>query len=312
MAAVITSTDSPEAVKTSLEGRKMNVQVHDDAGNDVTVVGTGVVSTDQDKKDDIVDVDKKDDAAPEEGTSTDDSAASGKEKEPKDELDSKFQRRIDGLISKLGELEGKLAAATAPKEPVKDDKPKADAEPQPEDFDTQADFLKSLSRWAAKEARKEAKVDQDKEAAATRKNEVMANWTAQVEAGKKNHKDWNDVMTEGVVIGPVAANTLMQLPDGAEIAYYIGKNPDEAKKLTSLKNDREIMVSIGELRAKVKAANPESKKDETAKGGKEKPKPITPLGGTSSGNVDKKAQDMTYQEFKAKRNQDLAKQRRSA
>lgn len=310
MAAVITSTDSPEVIQAALKGKNVTVQVQDELGDDVTA-STGNESNEAPPSDgEQLD----ENAAPteEEGESSGESATPGKEKEPPAKEPSDTDKRIDGLIKQVGELTGKLSAATAPKEPAKTaETPKPEAEPQAEDFNTQGEYLKALSKWAAKEARKEMKAEQDKEAGEQRRTQTVDAWNKQVATAKTKYKDWDSVMGD-TEIGEIAARTLISMPDGAELAYYVGKNPEEAKTLVSLKNERDVAIAIGELRAKVKSLAPASKKDPATVTGKNKPAPITPLGGNSSGNVDKKPSEMTYKEYKAKRNQEIAAKRKSA
>lgn len=314
-AVLVTSTDTPETIQAAL-GDKGNVRVHDDVGVDITHDPAA-------KKDDKAD--DKSSAAPtdKEGTTSDDSATSGKDQADSDKEgkpDKAVQKRIDQLTREKAELQRQLEAAQAPKEPQKDepkkDAPKAekDVEPSPEDFDTQADYMKALSKWAAKQARNEEKAERAKEAETARQNEVVENWKKQVETAKAKYKDWDDVMGD-VEIGNAVARALVETPDGAEIAYYIGSHPEEAKALKNLTKEREVGMAIGELRAKMRPAQQKSsgdKSDTDQPQTKEKPAPITPVSGTSTGNVSKAPKDMSYKEYKAYRNKQLAEKRKQA
>ena len=225
---------------------------------------------------------------------------------------SKADKRIDKLTKQISELQEQLKA-TAPKEPAKepaktDNTPSEDAEPKPEDFDTQADFLKALSKWAIKQARKEEKAEAAKNVQVQERQQVLDGWHEQQKAAREKYKDYDEVMSDEVFVGPIAAQTLVELPDGAELAYYIGKHPDEAEALAKLSKERDVAIAIGGLRIKVKGTT-SAKAPVT---GKDKPKPITPVAGTSTGNVDKPRGEMSYKEYKAKRNQEIAATRRKA
>lgn len=314
-AVLVTSTDTPETIKTVL-GDKGNVRVHDDVGVDITH------EPDAKKDDKAADTSS---AAPtdKEGKTSDDSATSGKDQADSDKegkSDKAVQKRIDQLTREKAELQRQLDAAKAPKEPQKDEpkkepaKTEKDAEPSPEDFDTQADYMKALSKWAAKQARNEEKAERAKEAETARQNEVVDNWKKQVEAAKAKYKDWYDVMGD-VEIGNAVARALVETPDGAEIAYYIGKHPEEAEALKNLTKEREVGMAIGELRAKMRPAQKSSGdkgKEPEEPQTKEKPAPITPVSGTSTGNVSKAPKDMSYKEYKAYRNKQLAEKRKQA
>lgn len=317
MAAVITSTDSVEAIQTALGAKNMSVQVQSENGDLTEVKGTGVVSTDQvdETKDDAASTDNKDDK------SSADSAAAGDDKGSTVEIGKEAQKRIETLIRENGELKGRLEAAAPAKDTKSNDKAaadqsKVDAEPVPEDFNTQAEFMKALSKWAAKEARKEQRAEDARAAAKVEGDKALDSWNRQKEAAKAKYPDYDKAMGE-VEIGKIAAGMILQSPDGAELAYFIGKNPDEAKSFAKLTNERDVAMALGEVRAKMKAAAPATKdKDDTKDSkleaqGKEKPKPITPVGGTSSGNATKAPSEMSYKEYKDKRNKEIAAKRRA-
>lgn len=313
MTTIVTSTDTPEALK-SVIGDKGYIRVHDDVGVDITQ---------EDKKaDDTADTSSAA-STDKEDTTSEDSATSGKDQADSDKegkADKAVQKRIDQLVKEKADLQRQLEAANAPKEKPKDApkedpaKPEDNAEPAPEDFDTQADYMKALSKWAAKQARKEEKAERVKEAEETRQQDVIKNWKTQVEVAKGKYSDWDSVMGD-IEIGNAVARALVETPDGAEIAYYIGKHPEEAKGLRELSKDREVGMAVGELRARMKADAPKSSKAEdkpSADKPKDKPAPITPVSGTSVGNVSKEPSKMTYAEYKAHRNKQLAEKRKRA
>lgn len=303
---VVTTTDSEDAVKAAM-GDKGKVAVRQfedgkDTQSDTSVQDTGVVSTDN------PDADENDAASDDDKSSTDSAAVGDKESKVSD----KVQTKIDTLVKKIGDLEGRLVAATTPKETktTTDDKPKTDEEPKAEDFDSNADYVKALSKWTVKQERIAQKAEDQKEEATARSNKVLSNWNAQIKAAKTKYSDWDDTMGD-TEVGTTAARMLVESPDGAELSYYIGKNPEEAEVLAALTSEREVAMAIGELRFKVKAANKDKPKVTEKPQGKEKPKPITPVGGSSSGNVEKKPKNMAYQEYKAHRNRQEAEKRKA-
>ena len=293
MATVVSSTDSPESIKASFTG-KCNVTISDDAGNDVT------------PKDDAATGDTNLAAATDkEAGTTADSATAG---DTTQDQPSKADKRIDKLTEELSNVKQRLEAATAKPVTKDDSKPAAapseDTEPKPEDFDTQADFLKALSKWAIKLARKEEKAEAAKQTEVQEKQKTLDGWHEQQNAAREKYKDYDEVMTDEVIIGVAAAQTLVELPDGVELAYYIGKHPEEAKALAKLTKERDVAIALGELRAKMK-----STVTKPTVATKEKPKPITPVTGTSKGNVDKPRSELSYKEYKALRQKEIAARR---
>lgn len=322
MVAVVTSTDTPEAIQAALGAK--NVRVTDDAGNDVTKPNPEGADKDKADKGDAAEGEDKDNAANSDDKSDDknssDSAAGGEDKDDTkddkgDKGDTAVQKRIDKLTSKIGDLEAQLADATKPKGDDKQDKgtPAADAakddiEPKPEDFDTTADYFKALTKWSKAQLKKELKADADADAQKVANAQVVDRWNKQIESAKAKYKDFDEVMGD-TVIGKPVARALVESPDGAELAYYIGKHPEKAKGLKDLKQDREIGIAIGELRAEIRLSTKSDKKDDANKGSDNqgKPKPINPVGGSGKGgNVEDKIDTNNYQAYKAKRNKDIA------
>lgn len=314
MTAVIASTDTPEAIKAAFAGKSVKVTVVDSLGTDVTAQGTGVVSSDENSDTAEQGSDAGSDGDTEtaassntEDTTSSESAAEGNTTDTKPDAQA---LRIDGLIKQVGELTGKLDAVTAAKPAPKDDKEVkvtvSDTEPKPEDFDTSADYLKALSKWAIKEARKEDKAAKDADDVKSKATKAVDVWNDQLKTARAKYKDFDKVMGD-TEIGKAAGQALFNTPDGVELAYYIGKNPAEAKTLVSLTNEREVLMALGEVRAKVKA----TVKAAPAADGKKKPEPITPVGGSTNNSVDKQNKDMNYKEYKAKRNAEDAAKRKA-
>lgn len=313
-AVVVSTTDQVESVKSAL-GAKGNVTVNDDAGNEVAHIAKKVEDTDQEN----TDKDNQDLAASDAKDADDktaaDSADAGEDKEDdKPKPDKKVQKRIDGLIKEVSDLKSRLEAQPQPKD-AKDQKdddkaqPQETAEPTPDDYDTQAEYMKALSKWAAKEARKEQKAEDAKQAAITAQNQTVDNWKKQVEVAKAKYPNWDDVMDD-TVIGNAAARMLVETADGAELAYYIATHKEEAKQFATLTSEREVAMALGSIRAalKVPAKGDEASKDTNAKKDA-KPKPITPLSGGSGGNVEKDPSKMDYKSYKRYREQQLNQRR---
>lgn len=318
-AVVVSTTDQVENVKSAL-GTKGNVTVNDEAGNEVAQI---------DKKEEVTEKGDKDtssdnqDLAASEGDAKPEDKTAGDSADPGDEEEKsgkKAQKKIDKLTKEVSELREMLTAKPQPqsddkdKPQDKDGKPaKVEEEPKPDDYDTQADYMKALSRWAAKEARKEQKAEDNRQRAQDAQTQVVADWKKQIETAKTKYKDWDDVMDD-TVIGNTAARMLVETTDGAELAYYIAKHPEEAKQFAELTSEREVAMALGVIRAAIKsAAKPadktDSKKSALNKGAK--PNPITPLAGSTSVTVEKDPSKMNYKEYKAHREKSL-NQRRSA
>lgn len=304
MAAVITSTDTPEATQAALAG-KYKTEIRDISGNP-----TGNTEKEAEPKkegaEDAAPEGEEENAVPPEGegenASESETEGNDEEESEDDKGDTKSSKLIKKLLKKVDSLEEKLQSRG---EPAKDDKKtdaappeevKDEAEPKAEDFDTQADFTKAHAKWNRDQIKRELKADAAKETAKAAATKVLENWEGQVKAAKTKYKDFDTVMGD-TIIGKPMAKALVESPDGVELAYYIGKNPERAKDLKDLKSDREIGIAIGELRSEVRALNKSKEKPKSANDSS-KPKPITPVTGHGKGAVEKPVKDMSYQEYK--------------
>jgi len=112
-----------------------------------------------------------------------------------------------------------------------------------------------------------------------------------VEEFSKVHSDFSTVaLNPTLTITPFMKEALVDEPRGPEVAYYLGKNPDEAKRISKLPPMIQVM-EIGKLgeRLAVKV----SPKITT-----EAPKPLKPVTGTTE-IPRKEAQEMTMEEYAA-------------
>jgi hypothetical protein len=108
------------------------------------------------------------------------------------------------------------------------------------------------SQRAASSSAIEAK--KREEAARQAINEAVAK---QVEEGRKAYKDFDDVVLnnpEANFTNAMAA-AIIEMPNGQDVAYFLGKNPAEIKRLSKL-SERLLNIELGEIRAKVKSTKP--------------------------------------------------------
>jgi hypothetical protein len=194
----------------------------------------------------------------------------------------------------------RLTAANAPKPtPAAPD----DAAPKRDDYDSYEDFIRADARYVAKqeyEAREQAKEKAANEAKVKAERETQVKtFTERLQAAAQKYDDFDEVYQ-------VAA-----AEEGAELAYFFGKNPDEAARIAQLA-PRAQAVEIGKLAARIAVADssasnpaaapvatkpaPVSKAPEPAPVSKA-PEPIKPVGGTAT--VEKDPSQMTDREFDA-------------
>lgn len=199
--------------------------------------------------------------------------------------------RAEAEVERLRKLvEGvalKGAGAETPKPDA--DAPKAEqaGKPDPEKFETHAEYVEALTDWKldVREKARDAAAQKAQIEAAQAKR--WSTYSEREKAFKAEVGDYDDVIAgvEDIVFSPAALDAISNSEVGPQISYELAKNRAEAERIAKLPPGAAYMA-IGRLEAKIESAKsseakPEPKKQTNA------PKPITPVGG-KGGPTEKK------------------------
>lgn len=247
---------------------------------------------------------KPDESAPSAGdTEQGEKEASGEEvdEEGKPKRKGGFQRRIDKLTARLHaqseEAEfWRQKALERERLAPKAETPQVKPKPTQEDFKLadgesydHAAYTEALTDWKAEEAVRRYAAEQETKAkerdAQTEKQREQAEF-------QKREQDFADSVEDYEEVTSIAIGTLRQAPGpgsasigqalfasecGPELLYYLGQNPDEAKRIAQLSPAR-AMMALGQLEARL-AEQEEEKGEETRTPPpvSTAPKPATPI-----------------------------------
>lgn len=168
----------------------------------------------------------------------------------------------------------------------------------PDEYDAaMIGYGKEVARAEAANERSEAA----KHAAEQESKKLAQNFRSQVEEFTADHPDFEDVFTEELPITIAMSHAIMSAENSAELAYWLGKNPDEAKRISGLSDVRAI-YELGRVSTAL-TADEEKPAPKVAK-----PAPIKPLG-TRSGDTAKDPAEMSTEEYAAHRNAQLRAER---
>lgn len=260
------------------------------------------------------------DAAPDEGKKVEESAPSEKPDEDaaaNTEVEGKpkakgVQKRIDELVKQREEEKAeklRLLALVeqyqkpAPKveERVEDDQPQR---PSRDAFaDTAAyeaalgDYADAKAAWSAKQAVSEALAA---EAQKTEQRQIEEGqkqareaYQARVTKTSEKYADYKEVAeSPNVTVTIAMAQAIMHSQHGPEIQYFLGKNPEEAKRISTL-NPAEQLVELGLVVGKLSAPAPDPKPKPIVSSA---PKPIKTLEAKSE-TVEKDPSEMSMEEY---------------
>ncbi len=282
--------------------------------------------------------DPKETAAPIEAETTeepappetpDDSSASDKpEGKPKSQG---VQKRIDELTSNWREAERRAEAERteklrllalveqgkpAPKPEVED----APQRPQRSNFtdptafeEALADYADEKAAWSAKHAVKEALAENER---VTQQRQIEEGQRAAREAyvgrvskAQEKYPDYKDVAeSPNVTVTIPMAQAILHSEHGPDIAYHLGKNPEEAKRIASL-NPVQQLVEVGLIVAKLTAPAPAPAVPAPKPAVSAAPKPIKPLESKAS-PVAKSPEEESMEEYAARRHKELEAEKR--
>ncbi|MCI5040032.1 MAG: hypothetical protein MRY81_10140 [Donghicola eburneus] len=169
--------------------------------------------------------------------------------------------------------------------------------PKESDFEDHAEYQAALSAHKAVEAldeRERARLSKEAEAGRNdqkaaqdaRNREVRENFAAQVEDARTRYADFDQVAFSARISDGLAQQ-LAESDHGADIAYHLGKNGDEAARLSAM-SPLEQARALGRLEATLTA--PTARTETTA------PQPISPV--KAKGTVTKDPSKMSPQEWR--------------
>lgn len=202
------------------------------------------------------------------------------------------QKRLDEMRRQIGDaqrvndkllslIEKTLTKGEAVQAPVAPSGP-----PKRDDYESHEEYLEARSDWKVQQAIAEIamKAERAKQEQAVKARE--SSWNERIEKARSKYDDFDDVaLGERTVITPAMAEAIKESDMGADLAYWLGKNADEAKRIAGLSAVAQVR-EIGKIEARLSekpAAKPVSKT----------PAPIEAIGGgkTPSNDLSKMSMD---------------------
>ena len=208
-----------------------------------------------------------------------------------------FQKRIDKLVTRQHELEAEVAALKTPKTET----PAEEHAPEPEFFESQAEYIAALVKFETAKAKKDAIAELKAESIKDAEKKVGelrdSTWQERVQAAHKAHPELANLLEQDLPVSPIVNDVLIESEIGGELLFYLASNPEELAEL-SKKGPIAAAKALGLIEDRlIKAAAdiPEV----TAPKVTQAKKPITPvLGGKGSGG-EKSPDDMDLDEYRA-------------
>jgi hypothetical protein len=235
----------------------------------------------------------------EQGEKTTDEEGQAQEKETPTITETALQRRLareqrkhdrerqaerERFEARIKSLEEKIQPFTDPK-------------PKLEDFDTHDAYVEALVDWKVQGgARKDSGSSNVKDTQSRPQQPDDAQFAVEdmIEAGKDKYKDWDQVVVTDAKVLPITmpmALAMAESDHGEDVAYYLGKNTSEAKRISKLSPVRQA-VEIGRLSLLFDPGKRTNSQQNITR--------INPVGSnTKTADTPKDPNKMSYAQFKA-------------
>ncbi len=214
--------------------------------------------------------------APENQTDVD-TTAQAKEDEDEHRVPKGVQKRIDRLTQEKYRLRAELDFLRSQQpqqaQPAQQAQQPSQA-PKLEQYNSIEEYLDALADHKASQKFDHLAKEREAKESQTRQQQEVAklheSYTKQTEQARQAYGDFDDVVQDpDLPISQAMAEAIMRSTNGADVAYYLGKNPDQAARIASL-DPFSAAVEIGRIAATV--VRPQPRKTSNA------PPPIQPVG----------------------------------
>lgn len=225
------------------------------------------------------------------------------EGEPEGEVPEGVQKRIDKAVRRQREAERRAEAAEVELERLRTPEAKpvpVEGKPKVSDFTDYDEYVEALAEWKTEQKfAAERSTEQQSRAAAARRT-AAATFAERVKeaATKPEYADIGEVLDSDVTVSAAMHDVLLESEKGAELAYYLGKHPEESARISRL-SPISAARELGKIEASL-AKPPEPAKPRASAA----PAPMKPVGGKSV-SVNMSDPDMPYEEWERHRNAEL-------
>jgi hypothetical protein len=151
-------------------------------------------------------------------------------------------------------------------------------EPVRDNFDSDLAYLEARQDYKIQKV----SLDRDEQSRQAQRQAMQASWTQKENEARAKYSDFDEVIAEVIPneFPPAADNAIATSELGAELLYYLEKNPQEKNQLMQKTNPVDQIRAVGQIEAKIMASKVKPAPKVPAA-----PAPIKPIGG-SGGNVE--------------------------
>lgn len=229
-----------------------------------------------------------------------------------------IEKRIKKLTSKISEKERENEflrqelyrkrqsedQAAQSKAPAAEQQPSG--KPNPDHFDTHAEYLDALFDYKVEQRELKAKAQQQQNSAKTEFEKKVQAHSEKVQEFKKTYGDFDDVMddVDDVKLSVTVEDAILDSENGPELMYELAKNKEELKRICALP-PVQAARELGRFEAKIAKASQEQQSEpfKTTKA----PPPIAPVGKKATSAVKKSIfdKDIGFEDYERLRKEQM-------
>jgi hypothetical protein len=173
------------------------------------------------------------------------------------------QERIDELTfhrrqaeRERDEARAALEKAKPAEEVVKEPQPLS--EPKLSDFDNYNEYVAAMSDYRIQLTIEKLQKDAEEKQQRAAFEEKTSSFRKAAEVVRQEHPDFDEVAyNKNVPVSQAMGMAMLESPLGPQIAYYLGKHPDEATKISRL-SPISAAVEIGRIEVRLKGVQPKN------------------------------------------------------
>lgn len=244
------------------------------------------------------------------------------------------QRKAERLQAELDAVRQKppQAAAPAPQAaaatPQTQTPPTEEAEPQVGQYAVYEDYVKAITRWQARQVAREEvaalRVEDEQVALAQQQIQILTQFEQGKQTARERYPDFDQVMTSDVAVAMPITEAMQHVittsPVGHDVAYYLVQHPDEAQALQQL-NGGDALRLLGRLEERLagqvqpQAGNGAVATTMTTAAARAPrvtaaPPPVEPIGGHATSTSSIPDDQLSYRDYKTKRDREEQARRR--
>ena len=237
--------------------------------------------------------------------------SSDSEEKPKGKKKGGFQRRIGKLNAKISEREKELEywksqalkGSEEKSEPKKIDVDNSN-KPNPDDFDSHADYVEALTDWKVNQFDKQKQQKEERSRFESEQQKAIQAHVERVKSYAEKVADFEDVISEvdDIPVSAAVQELIISSENGAALMYELAKNRDFYSSLCKM-SPIQAARELGKFEAKMSSSNSEEKLTKKITSA---PKPLSSVG-SGKGVVNKSPDEMNQKEYEKWRAEQIKK-----